>query len=109
MRLPWWPRLLLACSVPCWFWNQGARPDDTTNQTSSHSQLFLNSFRICSKNPHNNRSGTICFELGQLDSSFSSTSLMFYKSNPGFSSLTSFFFFPNLVVFRRNMENFKCS
>lgn len=36
-------------------------------------------------------SGTICFKLGQLGSSFSSTSLMFYKSKPGFSSLTSFF------------------
>lgn len=82
----------LARPVPRLFWNPGARPDDSTNQTSSHSQLFLNSFKICSKNPHNNTSGTICLKLGQLGSSFSSTSLMFYKSKPGF-------FFSDILFF----------
>lgn len=81
-HLPCSTRPPLAYSVPrSSFSNQGVRPDDTTNQTSSHSQLFLNSFKICSKNPHNNMSGTIRFQLGQLGSSFSSTRLMFYKSN----------------------------
>lgn len=67
------------------------RPDDSTNQTSSHSQLFLNSFKICSKNPHNDMSGTIHFQLGQLGSSFSSTRLTFYKSNLVFFSDIRFF------------------
>lgn len=92
--------------VPCSFRNQGSRPDGSTNQTSSHSQLFLNSFKICSKN-HNNTSGTFCFKLGQLGSSFSSTSLMFYKSKPGFSSLTSFFLARSCGVLRKNNRKFQ--
>lgn len=45
-------------------------PGDSTNQTFSHSRLFLNSFKICSKNQHNKTSGTIYFKLDQLGFQF---------------------------------------
>jgi hypothetical protein len=42
------------------------KPGDSTNQTSSHSWIFLNSFKICSKSQPKEMSGTIYFNLGQL-------------------------------------------
>ena len=71
----------------------GHQACDSTDQPSSHSQLFLNRFGICSKTPHGDTRGATCLRPGQLGTSFSSTSRTFYKPKPGFSPLTSFFFF----------------